>query len=156
MRVHTWAGGIVVAGLVAGVIATLVQVVLWVAFTDAFPAVLWRDAHLAAALVAGPSVLESQATRDLRVVLLAGVVHFTLSIAFAASLALFVRHRPTLQALVLGSAFGAALYAVNLHVATYVFPWFDVARGPITLAAHVAFGATAAFALNAHPPRTPI
>ena len=44
------AGSVVLAGIVAGVVSTLVQVVLWVALTDAFPATLFRDARLAAAI----------------------------------------------------------------------------------------------------------
>ena len=45
------------AGIVAGVLATLVQVLLWLVFTDDFMALLLRDARLTAALVLGQKVL---------------------------------------------------------------------------------------------------
>jgi len=138
------ARAIALAGIVAGIISTLVQIVLWVLFTDAFPAILFRDARLAAAIVAGRSVLQPPDTFDAYVTLVATVVHFTLSIAFAAALSVLVARCSMRRALAAGAAFGAALYVVNLHLMTFVFPWFAASRGAITLAAHVAFGAIAA------------
>ena len=45
----------ILAGVIAGTSATLVQVLLWLVSTDAFPAILFRDARLTAAPVArGP------------------------------------------------------------------------------------------------------
>jgi hypothetical protein len=142
------ARSIVKAGIAAGVISTLVQIVLWVLFTDAFPAILFRDARLVAAIAIGPSVLQSAEGFDVHVVLIATVVHFTLSIAFAAALSVLVTRCSMPQALASGAAFGVALYVVNLHLMTSIFPWFDVSRGAITLAAHVAFGVSAAAVLR--------
>jgi len=135
---------IVLSGIAAGVVSTLTQVVLWVLLTDAFPAILFRDARLTAAIVAGTAVLQPAAAFDVYVMLIATVVHFTLSIAFAAALSVLVTRCSMAQALAIGAAFGAALYVLNLHLMTFVFPWFAVSRGAITLAAHVAFGASAA------------
>ena len=139
---------IVLAGIVAGVVSSLVQIVLWVLFTDAFPAILFRDARLTAAIVVGTAVLQPVATFDVYVMLVATVVHFTLSIAFAAALSLLVARCSMPQALAIGAAFGAALYVVNLHLMTLVFPWFAASRGAITLAAHIVFGVSAAAALR--------
>jgi hypothetical protein len=132
------------AGVAAAVVSTLVQIVLWALLTDALPGILFRDARLAAAIVAGPSVLQPAETPDVRIMLIATVVHFALSIAFAAALSTVIARRSMRQSLVLGAAFGAGLYVLNLHVLTVVFPWFDISRGAITLAAHVAFGVSAA------------
>jgi len=144
---------VVLAGVVAGVVSTLVQIVLWLAAGNPFPAILYRDARLAAAIVSGPSVLQPADAFDARIMLLATAVHFVLSVVFAGILAPIVERRSTTQALVRGAAFGVALYAVDLHLMTLVSPWFEVSRGAITLAAHVAFGVSAALACAALRPR---
>jgi len=142
------ARSIVLAGIVAGVVSTLVQIVLWVLSTDPFPAILFRDARLAAAIVAGPSMLQLPEASNAYVMLIATVVHFALSIAFAAALSALVVRCSMPQALARGAVFGAALYGLNLHLMTFAFPWFEVSRGAITLAAHVAFGVSAAAVLR--------
>ena len=44
--------------------------------------------------------------------------------------------------LLLGAVFGWAIYIVNfLMVAPLIFPWFGMARGGISMFAHVLFGA---------------
>jgi len=142
------ARSIVLAGIASGVVSTLVQMMLWVLFTHAFPAILFRDARLAAAIVLGRSALQPAGAFDSQIIVVATVVHFVLSIAFSAALAAFVGRRPMPQALAVGAAFGVALYALNLHFMTFIFPWFEVSRGAITLAAHLAFGMTAAAVLG--------
>ena len=139
---------VVFAAIVAGVVSTLVQVALWILDGEALPGILLRDARLAAAIVMGPSVLQPAHAFDARVMLVATAVHFALSIAFAAALSALVARGSTTQAIARGTAFGALLYVVNLHVMTLPFPWFDVSRGAITFAAHIAFGASAAAALR--------
>ena len=67
-----------------------------------------------------------------------------LSVAFCAALWPLDRWRSTRRAVLIGAAFGVALYIGALHVATLVLPWFAAARGGIALAAHVAFGVSAA------------
>jgi hypothetical protein len=57
------------AGVIAGTLATLIQVLLWLIFTDDFSAILFRDARLTAALVLGASVLPPPATFDAGVML---------------------------------------------------------------------------------------
>src|SRR5689334_9626991 len=137
---------VVIAGIVAGVVSTLVQVALWIVDGAPFPAILFRDARLAAALVMGTSALKAADTFDARVMIVAAVVHFALSIAFATALSPWLARGSTTRAIARGAVFGVALYVLNLHVMTLVFPWFDVSRGAITLAAHVAFGVSAAAA----------
>jgi hypothetical protein len=143
---------VLIVAIAAGTLSTVVQVILWLLFTDTWPAILFRDARLAAAIVMGPSVLPPPATFDAGVMLVATVVHFGLSIAYAAFVAAIVGPRPLPIALVLGAALGVALYAVNMHGFTRVFPWFAQARDPITVAAHVAFGLVAAAAWAAARP----
>lgn len=136
-RVMIW------AGVMAGVVPTLTQILLWLVFADDFPAILYRDARLTAAMVLGGSVLPPPATFDVGVMLTATLIHFMLSITYAALLALSVARLDTIPALLAGAGFGVALYMVNLYGFTAIFPWFVQARGWITLIAHAVFGVTA-------------
>ena len=134
------------AGVIAGTLATLVQVLLWLVFTDDFPAILYRDARLTAAMVLGKSVLPPPATFDAGIMLAAAFIHFMLSIIYAALLAPFATRLKTVSALLTGVGFGVALYIVNLYGFMAIFPWFAQARGWITLIVHAVFGVTAILA----------
>lgn len=129
-------------GIAAGVVSTLVQIALWRLFTDAFPAILWRDARLTAALVLGPRIL-APPTFDWPAMVVSSVIHFGLSIVYGAVMCAIVRPLAGRPATIAGALLGAALYVVNLHGFTMLFPWFEPARGWITVAAHVVFGVTA-------------
>lgn len=131
------------AGVMAGIASTLIQLLLWLIFTDDFPSILYRDARLTAAMVLGHSVLPPPATFDAGVMLTATFIHFTLSIAYAAVLALAAARLNTIPAFWAGIGFGVALYVVNLYGFTAIFPWFAQTRGWITLIAHLIFGLTA-------------
>jgi hypothetical protein len=144
--VITYGALILAAGVVSGTAATLVQVALWLLFTADFPGVLFRDARLTAALVLGARVLPPPATFDFAVLAVATVIHFALSVAYAAILYPLVAHRGYLWAVMAGTVFGMALYVVNLYGFAALFPWFAQARGWIAAAAHVAFGVSASTA----------
>jgi len=131
------------AGVIAGISSTLIQILLWLIFTDDFPAILFRDARLTAALVLGVTALPPPTTFDAGVMLAATLIHFTLSIAYAAMLQALASRLHAISALWAGIACGIALYLVNLYGFTLIFPWFEQARGWIALVAHVAFGVTA-------------
>ena len=132
----------VLAGVIAGTSATLIQVLLWLVLTDAFPAILFRDARLTAALVLGNSALPPPATFDTGIMLVATLIHFALSLVYAALLARLTLSLGNVPALLAGAAFGIVLYFVNLYGFTAIFPWFAQARGWITLIAHGVFGVT--------------
>ena len=136
------------AGIIAGVVSTLVQALLWVS-TGAFPSALFRDSRLAAAIVMGREVLPPPATFDLTVMLVAGCVHFALSIGYGAMLALIISRAAMGMAVLIGAGFGAALYVVNLQGFTAIFPWFAQVRDWNTFAAHIVFGVTAAVTYRA-------
>jgi hypothetical protein len=131
------------AGVMAGIASTLIEVLLWLVFTDDFPAILYRDARLTAAMVLGGSVLPPPATFDIGVMLTATLIHFIISITCAALLALLTARLDTIPALLAGVGFGVTLYVVNLYGFTAIFPWFAQTRGWITLIAHGVFGLTA-------------
>ncbi|PXX95584.1 sodium:proline symporter [Halomonas sp. LBP4] len=143
MRSIDWRAAIG-AGIAAGIVATAIQVVLWEAFGHPLPEILYRDARFAAAIVLGREVLPPPASFAAPVFAVATLVHFALSIAYGVAIAMLVVRRRLLPGLIVGMLFGAALFAVNLYGFTVAFPWFAAVRDPITFAAHLAFGATAA------------
>jgi hypothetical protein len=128
------------AGIVAGVLATLVQVLLWLVFTDDFMDLLLRDARLTAALLLGQRVLPPPLGFDAGIMLTATLIHFALSIIYAALLAPLAARLTLIPSLLAGAGFGGALYLVNLYGFTAIFPWFAQSRGWITLVAHLVFG----------------
>jgi hypothetical protein len=136
-------GAAIAAGIAAGILATVVQVALWLVFTDALPQVLYRDARFAAAIVMGPSAL-SYAGSQVSIMLVATLVHFALSIVYGGIVSRLTARLAMPAALAAGSVFGAVLFVVNMYGFTALFPWFAASRDGITLAAHVAFGAIAA------------
>lgn len=132
------------AGIAAGIAATIVEVVLWLAFTDAFPEIFFRDARFAAAIVMGRGVLPPAAGFDWRVLLAATLVHFALSVAYGLILSRLIWRLGMSASLLAGTAFGLFVFALNMYGFTTVFPWFEATRDLITVAAHLAFGIVAA------------
>lgn len=132
--------GLIVAGIVGGTLATLAQVLLWIAAGEDAWALLLRDSRLTAALMLGKPVLSPLGGLDVQVLLAATAVHFSLSVIYAAVLRPAAKRLAPVWSLAVGAVFGALLYFFNLHGLTIVFPWFTVTRGGITLAAHIIFG----------------
>jgi hypothetical protein len=133
------------AGVAAGIAAALAQLFLWIAFTEAFPAVLVRDVRLTAAIVLGPGALDPAAATNMQTWLVATLVHFSLSVAYGIVLAAATHKLGLAASLLAGALFGLAVYTLNMYGFTRLFPWFEAARDPITIAAHLVFGVTAAF-----------
>src|SRR5437667_12113829 len=79
-----------------------------------------------------------------RVMLVATMVHFALSVAYGLALSALIRRLRTLPSMLAGAAFGLCLYGVNMYGFTAVFPWFEATRDWITVATHAVFGVAAA------------
>lgn len=134
----------VVAGTAAAIASTLAQVAMWIVFTDTFPAILWRDTRFAAAIVLGRSALDG-AWAPATLWIAASLVHIVLSIVYALLLSAAIRNLRLAASLLAGGLFGVALYLVNMHGFTSLYPWFEQSRDPITLVAHLVFGVTAGY-----------
>jgi len=132
------------AGIAAGIGATIIEIVLWSAFTDALPGVFFRDARFAAAIVMGPGVLSRAAGFDWWVLLVATLVHFALSVAYGLILSQLIWRLSMPASLLAGAAFGLFVFALNMYGFTTVFPWFEATRDWIAVAAHLVFGIVAA------------
>lgn len=145
----------VYAGLLAGVIVTVVQLLLWWAFWDVLPEIFYRDVRLTAAILLGSTILPPPVGFDGLAFVAASVVHFSLSIVYGLILAPIVARRPLWISLLIGAAYGGLIYLVNLYGFVYLFPWFEMVRDWITLVTHVAFGAAVAGVYTLLSRRTP-
>ncbi|GAB3548454.1 hypothetical protein GCM10027343_28850 [Noviherbaspirillum agri] len=132
------------SGMAAGIIATAVQLALWWAASLPVMHMLLRDSRLAAAIVMGSSALPPPASFDWDVMIVATLIHFTLSAVYGCALALFISRMSLHRSVLAGAIFGLALFGLNMYGFTLVFPWFDASRDWITGMAHVAFGMSAA------------
>lgn len=132
------------AGLLAGLVATAVQLLLWWATARQPVGMLLRDTRLAAAIVMGSSVLPPPATFDWSVMAAATTVHGVLSIAYGLLLGRMVAHLPMRSALLAGGILGLVIFFINMYGFTVLFPWFAVSRDWITAIAHLFFGMSAA------------
>lgn len=142
------------AGIAAGVVATLLQIALWWAASEPVSAMLFRDARFAAAIVIGRQVLPPPATFDWSIMLVATLVHFSLSIAYGLTLSVFISRLSTPLSLLAGAVFGLFLYAINMYGFTFVYPWFAAARDWITATTHVVFGLVIVATYKTWPTRT--
>ncbi len=104
-----------------------------------------------AAMVMGEGVLPPPETFDLMIVMVAMMVHLVLSILLGVILG-FVISRLALNlaaSIAAGTLFGLAVYFVNFYGFTALFPWFAMARGPISIFAHAMFGLVLGWAYHA-------
>jgi hypothetical protein len=145
------------AGITAGIVATLFQIALWWLASEPWPTSLFRDARLAAAIVMGPRALPPPVSFDAPIMLVATLVHFALSSAYGLMLSAMLS-RPSMRlslprCLFAGAAFGLALYAINMYGFTLLFPWFTLARDWVTVATHAVFGVVVATVYRATDPK---
>ena len=131
----------IVAGVIAGTIATAAQVVLWWLFLeDALPWILYRDSRLTAAMLMGPEVLPPPSTFDWTIMAVATAIHFMLSIAYSLVLACLISRLGMILSLTAGLIYGLGIYVVNMYGVTFIFPWFSEVRDWITIVTHAVFG----------------
>lgn len=131
---------VLIAGLGAGIFATVAQFVLWWLVELPLPETFFRDVRLTAALVMGASVLTPPSTPQWDILLVATLIHFSLSVTYALILAYLLGRLRTAPTLFAGALYGLVIYVVNLYGLTLLFPWFTVSRDWVTLLAHLAFG----------------
>jgi hypothetical protein len=139
------AGADAVAGLVAGLVAAVAELALWIGCTTEFPEILWRDVGYAAAIVLGPTVLLPPAVAT-STLLVAGGVHFALSAIYGLIYGRLSHQRRWTP--LHGAAFGLTLFLINMYGFTAVYPWFAADRDWITAIAHLVFGVTLALCLT--------
>ncbi len=132
---------VIAAGMIAGIVATGVQIVLWGLFLDdALPWNLYRDARFTAAMLMGPEVLPPPSTLDWTVMAVATSIPFMLSIAHSLVLACLISRLGMMLSLTMGLIYGLGIYVVNMYGVTFIFAWCSEVRDWITVATHAVFG----------------
>ena len=125
------------AGAVAGAAAFfLLQLMAVVIYDES----AWKLPRMMAALVRGPGVLEADDEFDFGIVAIGTLLHFALALLYALALSCLVADTPRRHATLLGLATGIALYFMNFHGFTAIFPWFAPYRTVDTFVVHALFG----------------
>jgi hypothetical protein len=132
------------AAIVAGIVSTIVQLLLWWAFWDALPGILYRDARFAAAIIMGQEALPPPETFDWQVMFIATGIHFILSIVYVIMLSQLIDRLKLKSSLIMGGLYGLALFTINMYGFVILLPWFVETRDWITVVAHIIFGVSAA------------
>ncbi len=127
------------AAIVAGVVFMMVEMILVATVGGGSP---WGPPRMIGAIALGKDVLPPPATFDLGVFVVAMLIHFALSVVLGIVLGWIIsRWRLGLMASIgAGAVFGLAVYLIHFYGFTVLFPWFAMARTPITVFAHVVFG----------------
>ncbi len=131
---------LLIVGIGAGILATAAQIALWQLAGMPILETLFRDARLTAALLIGPGVLPPPSTAQWDILLVATLIHFALSIAYALLPAMLAARLPAGPAIIVGAVYRQGIYIVNLYGFTVLFPWFSVSRDWVTLVTHLVFG----------------
>lgn len=127
------------AGVIAGLIFMMLEMILVAALNGDSP---WAPPRMIAAIVMGKGVLPPPAPFDVLVMMVAMMVHFAMSIMLGLIFGwLISRGSMTLvKALIFGVVFGLIVYVIGFYLMTPIFPWFAMARGGISIFAHIMFG----------------
>lgn len=128
------------AGVVAGAVFMMAEMLMVAMFEGQSP---WAPPRMIAAMVLGTEVL-APPTFDLGLMMVAMAIHLVLAVVYAMLLAMLLRRAGPMAGFAVGAVFGLAIYLVNFYpIASAMFPWFAMARGWVSIFAHVLFGAVA-------------
>lgn len=130
------------AGIVAGLAFMMLEMALIMMLQGQSP---WGPPRMMAAMVLGQSVLPPPATFDFTIMMVAMMIHLMLSVVLAIVLGFAISRLglTLIASIVAGAMFGLIVYYVNFYGFVVLFPWFAMARGPISLFSHAMFGAVA-------------
>lgn len=124
------------AGVVASIVFQALEIVLIPLVGGGSP---WGPMRMIAAMVLGRSVLPPPDTFNLGVALVALVVDIVLAVVYAFPLAWLIEKLDLGRSAVIGAGFGLALYLINFHGLTAIFPGFILGRNAATVVTHVVF-----------------
>ena len=133
------------AGVIAGLAFMMLEMALIMMLQGQSP---WGPPRMMAAMVMGQGALPPMgeaATFDFGIMMVAMMIHLMLSIILGIILAFIISRLglSLVASIAGGSVFGLIVYFVNFYGFTAIFPWFAMARGPISLFSHAMFGAVA-------------
>lgn len=142
VRSRFWWGSAVGAGIIAGLVFVMAQMLLVWAFLGQSP---WGPPRMIAAMALGPEVLPPPAGFEAVPILVAMMIHLVFSILYGIVIGAIVQKMGMGAAVLTGAVFGlVAMYLVNFYlVAPLLFPWFLQATNWITAFNHLLFGLVA-------------
>lgn len=129
---------VVFSGIVAGIVFLMAEM-LMLAMAGQSP---FGPPRMMAAMVMGKEVLPPPATFEMGIMMVAMVVHLMISVvaAFAFGIIYKMFGRSLMIALLLGAVYGLIFYFVAFYIMTGIWPWFEMARGTISIVGHILFG----------------
>lgn len=130
----------IIAGLVAGLVFLLAEMIGRAAVTGGSP---WITTRYIAAIVMGEGALPPPPTFDAVIFVVALLVNFGLALLFTMILAAIIHEWNLVTGIVVGALFGLAIYAINYYTFTRFFPWFFPVRNWTDILSHLLFGAVA-------------
>ncbi len=138
----------ILAGLIAGVVFMMLEMILVPVFMNGSP---WAPPRMIAAIILGKDVLPmpgQPVTFDFGVLMAAMILHFMLSIVYAVIIGWICKSLSMGTSILLGAVFGLVLYFVNFYGFTAIFPWFAMARNWVSIFSHVMFGVIAVYSFK--------
>ncbi|MDT8319475.1 MAG: hypothetical protein RQ826_03000 [Xanthomonadales bacterium] len=139
-----WKAG-ALAGLIAGIVFLMLEMGLVWMVQGMSP---WGPPYMMSAMVLGADVLPAMGTWavfDLKIVMIAMMIHFPMSVALGLLGAWLVHRFALAVAVMVGAGLGLVVYLINFYlVAPMAFPWFEMGRNWIGAFAHIMFGAVIA------------
>lgn len=138
----------IIAGLIAGVVFMMLEMVLVGTVGGQSP---WGPPRMIAAIAMGESVLPPPGTFDVTIMTVAMMIHLMMSVLLGVVLGWIISHwqLSLVTSIMVGSIFGLVVYFVDFYLMTAVFPWFAMARGAISIFAHAVFGLVLGWAYHA-------
>jgi hypothetical protein len=128
---------VLIAGLVAGTVHLLVNVIFTPLILQVNPIIVLR---YMGSLVLGQAVV----TQDSLVPAVVGViVHYVISLILTLVIAICIHRWGLLVGIIGGAILGLAFYGINLYTMTLLYPWFFAINSTVLLLSHVVFGAVA-------------
>lgn len=130
------------AGLIAGLVFMMAEMLMVMIVQGQSP---WGPPRMMAAMALGQQVLPPPADFDVKIMMVAMMIHIPLAIVYGLAIGWIVHRFETGIALAVGGVIGLVIYLVNFYpIAAAVFPWFAMARGWVSAMAHILFGLVAA------------
>jgi hypothetical protein len=116
----------------------------------------WAPPRMIAAMVMGKDVLPPPAPFNGGVMAVAMMIHMVLSVVLGLVLGWLISswRLGMATAIIAGTLFGLIIYFVNFYLFTGIWPWFAMARGPISIFVHAAFGFVLGWVYRALESRT--
>jgi hypothetical protein len=143
-RITHW-GKAIFAGLIAGALFVAVEMFL-LGITG--KGSLWEPVCLSASITLGNRAVATSTPFTFDIFFVGMLMHFVLSIWYAAVLGMLIRKLPPVAAAIVGAGFGLLMYLFHFYGLTAFYPWVANSRSWIVVVSHLAFGVSAAWTYN--------